>query len=221
MGNTNELLSSREENGITKEIALIWGIEDVYHEADTIEILITEEQASDILDRLLHKHDAEWGISWETIRTLVEEYKMNEANVKLIRDILPNAENPLVLEMKVDDDFTFDYHGHYNCRSVCGIQVLKIDNSQKVMILATELKNNPGTSITNAAENVATEVMRMLNMQYDNMIWIEHYENENEEDTFDYVRFECGSRDSLSNPEWIACNETIVDIIKKAIVNTK
>jgi hypothetical protein len=221
MSNIYELVSSRVENGITKEIAIIWGIKDVYCEADTIEILITEEQASDILDRLLHKHDAEWGICWETIRTLVEEYKMDEVNVELIRDILPNAENPLVLEMKVDDDFIFDYDEPHNFRAVCGIQVFKIDNSQKVMILATELKNNPGASITNAAENIATEIIRLVDIQYDNMIWIEHYKRENEEDTFDYVKFECNSNNVLSNPEWIGCNETIVGIIEKTIANIK
>jgi hypothetical protein len=45
---------------------IIWQVEDVKCRAENY-IEVTDEECEDILARLEHKHDACYGISWETI----------------------------------------------------------------------------------------------------------------------------------------------------------
>ena len=60
-------------------IAVIWTVNDVMdlysYEHDEKEI--TLEQARDVLSNVKRRHDAEYGISWETIRFWLEE-QINE-----------------------------------------------------------------------------------------------------------------------------------------------
>ena len=56
----------------------------------------------------------------------------------------------------------------------CGIEAIKLADD-RVVVIATELSDNPGMSITNAAEYVATAVCRQLAIDPLKLIWIEHY----------------------------------------------
>jgi hypothetical protein len=51
-----------------KEIAITWHIDDV----KGIRSDLTDEQAMDVLYEVKRKHDAEWGVSWTTLRTVAE-----------------------------------------------------------------------------------------------------------------------------------------------------
>lgn len=48
-------------------------------------------------------------------------------------------------------------------------------NDVRVAVIATELSDNPGMSITNAAEYAASEVCRQLEIDPYQLVWIEHY----------------------------------------------
>lgn len=43
------------------------------------------------------------------------------------------------------------------------------------MVIATELSDNPGVSVTNFAEGLATLVCRRFSIDPEKLIWIEHY----------------------------------------------
>ena len=57
-------------------------------------------------------------------------------------------------------------------------------------VIATELPDNPGMSITNAAASVAMQVCQCYEIPLEQLIWIEHYPAESgHEETFDLVHF--------------------------------
>ena len=57
-----------------KTIEIRWSTEDVLMQADNMNIELTEEQADDILDNMLHHHDACVGINWEVIEFHIDNY---------------------------------------------------------------------------------------------------------------------------------------------------
>ncbi len=58
----------------TKEMVISWSIEDVLWVANHNKIYISESDAGEILDEIMQDHDAELGVTWETIRCKVEEF---------------------------------------------------------------------------------------------------------------------------------------------------
>ena len=57
-------------------------------------------------------------------------------------------------------------------------------------VVATELPDNPGMSLTNAASFVAMQVCQFYEIPLDELIWIEHYPTQlGREETFDRVLF--------------------------------
>lgn len=55
------------------------------------------------------------------------------------------------------------------------------------VVIATELEDNLGMSITNAVEWVASQVCRAFNIEPSRLVWFEHYSRE---DTHDIVIFD-------------------------------
>jgi len=70
-------------------------------------------------------------------------------------------------------DFQHHYHGMMAFRSVCRIRVSQLESGMTVVI-ATELPDNPGTSITNWAEFLASEMRRRFVPPGGALAWIEH-----------------------------------------------
>jgi len=52
----------------TKEIAIIWHIDDV----KSVRPDLTDEQALEVLQQVKSKHDAEWGVSWTTLTDVAD-----------------------------------------------------------------------------------------------------------------------------------------------------
>jgi hypothetical protein len=52
-----------------RRIAIIWCIEDVKHFRPDL----SDEQAWEVLEQVRDIHDAEWGISWTTLRTVADD----------------------------------------------------------------------------------------------------------------------------------------------------
>jgi hypothetical protein len=86
----------------------------------------------------------------------------------------------------------YQFRGFHGYESHCDIQV----NGNVVM--CTELISNPGTSVTNFAENLATEVCNRSNIAPQDLIWIESYQRHGD---YDYVTFEHDGR-RFSSPNW-------------------
>jgi hypothetical protein len=75
----------------------------------------------------------------------------------------------------------------------CRVRIyLSEDELDAPVVICTELPDNPGTSITNSAEQIAAEVMRAYPMLEVPFVWIEHHppqSTDRETETFDLVTF--------------------------------
>ena len=106
----------------------------------------------------------------------------------------------------------YNYKGFWNCDSCCDIEVHRRSDGKFVFVV-TELPDNPGTSVTNFAEHLATAMRRQYGLRPDEVIWIEHYpeaKNRRKED-FDLVRFIGMEGDSFRTPVWTRITEQAVD----------
>lgn len=91
----------------------------------------------------------------------------------------------------------FNYAPIHNLRDLSG-QSVKLQGSARCRVrisgntvIATELPDNPGMSITNAAASVAMQVCQYYEIPLARLIWIEHYPGEpDHEETFDLVHFD-------------------------------
>jgi hypothetical protein len=106
-------------------------------------------------------------------------------------------------------DTIHNYKGYFGCASQCRIRVYH-DPEQTPVVIATELPENEGTSVTNMAEPLATEWARdEATGEANEILWIEQYQEERNrfgrlmfEETFALVTFRPGQRGELTNPEW-------------------
>lgn len=57
----------------TDQIALVWTAQDVSDTAEQIGVAKTPESCSIILRRIMDRHDADIGVSWDTVRSVIIE----------------------------------------------------------------------------------------------------------------------------------------------------
>lgn len=81
----------------------------------------------------------------------------------------------------------------------CRIRFYQHDGQQ--VVVATELSDNPGMSVTNAAEDIATQLVAQYGLDVDRLVWIEHYWYPDEGHSFDQVRF-TWDNGKASQPRW-------------------
>ena len=106
----------------------------------------------------------------------------------------------------------YDYKGFWNCDSCCDVEAHRRSDGKYVFV-ATELPDNPGTSVTNFAEHLATAMRSQYTLKPEELIWIEHYregKNRRKED-FDLVRFLDIEGDSFRSPVWRRITEQAVE----------
>lgn len=91
----------------------------------------------------------------------------------------------------------------------CGLRLFTAPTGDSVVI-ATELPDNPGMRLTNAAEEVAGAVCQDFGLDPERLVWIEHYPerlagdnygHQSEPATFDAVTFTWDGQ-QFSNPQW-------------------
>ena len=70
--------------------------------------------------------------------------------------------------------FQFGYAGLHGRPARCGLELIELVDGRTVVI-ATELSDNPGVSVTNFAEQLATLVCKMFHIDPTKLVWIEHY----------------------------------------------
>ena len=68
----------------------------------------------------------------------------------------------------------YAFRGFHGCASWCALEILTLKEGRTVVI-ATEIVDNPGTSITNVCEHLAYWVCVEFSIDPSKLIWIEHY----------------------------------------------
>lgn len=105
--------------------------------------------------------------------------------------------------MKLDHvEETLYYEGLHKSRSKCGLNIFQ--RGEKIIVIFSELPDNPGTSITNFIEHLATMVYRQKLSDYPvkSIRWFEHYpRNRIREETLDEVFLDWNG-ERFYNPRW-------------------
>lgn len=114
----------------------------------------------------------------------------------------------------------YNYKGFWNCDSCCDIEVHRRSDGKYVFV-ATELPDNPGTSVTNFAEHLATAMRSQYALKPEDVIWIEHYPEAKvrRKEDFDLVRFLSMEGDSFRSPVWTRISEQSVDELVAGVRN--
>jgi hypothetical protein len=97
-------------------------------------------------------------------------------------------------------DTTFEYKPFPHHRLArCRVRLYEHDGQQ--VVVATEIDGNPGMSVTNAAEDIATQLVTDYGLDIERLVWIEHYCYPDEDHKFDLVRF-TWEDGKASDPQW-------------------
>ena len=90
----------------------------------------------------------------------------------------------------------FDYKGYHGTPSFCYLDVHR--HKKCTVVIATEPdydEEGAGTSVTNMAEHIATEVCKAYDIPQEKLVWIEHYDRtkykygDEQAETWDLVSF--------------------------------
>ena len=71
-------------------------------------------------------------------------------------------------------DSVYRYRGFRGCDCKCSLRIERLHDG-RVVVICTELPDNPGTSITNFAEDLAGLVCTDYGIKPEQLVWIEHY----------------------------------------------
>ena len=115
----------------------------------------------------------------------------------------------------------FHYKGFHGCDAKCGLEVIRHKDKDFDVVVATELHDNPGTSITNMAEGIATLVCKEFDIPPSRLLWIEHYPERPSgtprkpfPESFDRVWF-TWTGEQFRSPRWRPLSTEQVEAIKK------
>lgn len=68
---------------------------------------------------------------------------------------------------------TYEFTAATGVQAVCGLCIVR--DGEQIVVVLTELPHNHGMSVTNAAEEIATQVRQSFGLDPDQTRWIEHY----------------------------------------------
>jgi len=94
------------------------------------------------------------------------------------------------------------YRGFHGFKSKCGLEIKK--TADGVTVVFTELPDNPGTSVTNFIEHLATLVYThvLKDCPLESIRWVEHYPATSfREETYDEVTLDWNGQ-RFVNPRW-------------------
>jgi hypothetical protein len=107
----------------------------------------------------------------------------------------------------------YTFRGLHGFESRCKLRIF--DTGDRTVVIATELEDNPGTTITNYADQLATQIIMEFNIKPDSLIWIEHYPARpeiGEQETFDLISFKWNGTRYIK-PEWYHIEKSMLDKI--------
>lgn len=114
--------------------------------------------------------------------------------------------------MRLIEDYVHAFRGPSGVRSACRVRLYLPDMAKPgealddaPLVIVSELADNPGTSVTNAIEQIAAEVMDSHDLRRV-PVFVEHYPPEStggREETFDLVVFaHCEVREVMRGGLW-------------------
>ena len=112
-------------------------------------------------------------------------------------------------------DHYFDYPGHWDIPSKCGLKLIKRKDG-KTLAIATEIyRQNPGTPVTEVVAPLASLILNKSGETPQNFIFIEHTPDLGSKltfygETFDMLKFDWNG-DCFSNPVWKRLTKEQVD----------
>jgi len=104
-------------------------------------------------------------------------------------------------------DVIYRYRGLHGCHCKCGLRITALADG-RVAVICTELPDNPGTSVTNYAEQLATLVCAERGIAPEKLVWIEHYQahKHHRKPDWDLVTFKVACRQGpavlFDEPDW-------------------
>jgi len=120
------------------------------------------------------------------------------------------------MESKVDNyqDQIYHFKGLWDVPSICGLKIVK--KADQALVIATDLfEENPGTSITEWNTKLAKNICDENNIDYEQLIYIEHTPDKKtklsfNQESFFKVSFDM-SGDKFENPQWEELEKEEVD----------
>jgi hypothetical protein len=112
-------------------------------------------------------------------------------------------------------DQHFDFAGQWETPSKCGLKIVKRKDG-KTLAIATEIyRQNPGTPVTEWVAPLATDILKHVNVQPEELLFIEHTPDLKSKlsfygETFDRVDFDW-EEDKFINPRWTRLTKEEVD----------
>lgn len=118
-------------------------------------------------------------------------------------------------------DTIFTYHVRANrIRAHCRLR--SYAGGQQTVVIASELPDNPGMSITNAAAELATQVCQRYGIDPECLVWVEHYGatattsyRQDPPETYDLVTFTWTGK-GFAQPRWAhSSREAVAQLISR------
>jgi hypothetical protein len=84
------------------------------------------------------------------------------------------------VEKRVDTEFRYKppHHIEAHCRVRIYSATGGYDGEDRTVVVISEAADNPGMSVTNASEDIATKIVQVFNIDPARTRWIEHYPQE-------------------------------------------
>ena len=117
----------------------------------------------------------------------------------------------------------YEYPGLRNRSSKCDLEILR--RGQTTLVICSELVDNPGTSVTNFAEGLATLVCQAdATIDPCHLIWIEHYPEREAgrwqkpfPETWDLVTFQERTGRVFRGPHWRRVSAGAMAALRRAV----
>jgi len=112
-------------------------------------------------------------------------------------------------------DRYFDYLGHWDSPSRCGLKMVKRKDGKTIAIATEIYRQNPGTPVTECVAQLYTQVLKSCGETPGKFIFIEHTPDLGSKlafygETFDRVEFDWNGTE-FSNPVWTRLLKEQVD----------
>lgn len=112
--------------------------------------------------------------------------------------------------------FKYSYTGFHGCDCVCDLEIYGN------LVVCTERNDNEGTSITNMAEHLATDICKQFDITPSKLIWIERYPEDRDirfDESLSLVFFNLKGGThfekefEFSKPRWVSVEKAVVDAL--------
>lgn len=126
-------------------------------------------------------------------------------------------------------DERVEYRGYHDCRSICRMRIFDPNggngwpNKRPLVVIFTELGENPGTSVTNRIEHLATLAWHRLGRPEPVPVFIEHYPNRGVyheaqnrwqiPESFSFVGMHQDAGGTFHSPDWQHTTRMTVEIM--------